>query len=55
MVSTEPRRWTRRRLAEHWGVSERAIDFDLQALRAAGYPIRRHEGDYAIDESERKQ
>jgi DNA-binding IclR family transcriptional regulator len=51
LIEHEPREWTRARLAEHFGVTERMADNDLALLRQAGYDVRRHPGGYALGDA----
>ena len=51
LIESEPRQWTRARLAEHFGVTERMCDNDLALLRLAGYDVRRHPGGYAVGDA----
>jgi predicted DNA-binding transcriptional regulator YafY len=56
LIQSEPRQWTRARLAAHFGISERMCDNDIRLLRLAGVDIRRHRGmqgaGYALSGSE---
>jgi predicted DNA-binding transcriptional regulator YafY len=39
LIQRQPGKWSRKQLAERYGVSERMLDKDLQLLRAIGYRI----------------
>jgi len=48
LIHANPRRYTRRRLAERCGVSLRTAQRDIEELRAAGIHIDSHPGGYEI-------
>lgn len=51
LMQSEPREYTRADLAELFSISERQLDNDLRALRAAGYEIKKRrsgKGGYEI-------
>jgi len=52
LIGQDPGEWSRARLAERMRVSERALDNDFRAIRAAGYHLRRHRKAYVLDEDE---
>ena len=49
LITREPARWPRRRLADYFDVSERAIDRDLWLIRAWAAPVLRRKGGYIIE------
>jgi predicted DNA-binding transcriptional regulator YafY len=50
LIEAQPAQWSRTRLARHFGVSARALDHDLRALRQAGYTLRRRNRAYVLDD-----